>query len=42
MGGYDSLQDMTERLDAFVKERDWNQFHSIKISLRQSALKQQN
>ena len=30
MGGYDTLQDMNERLDAFVKERDWNQFHSIK------------
>ena len=30
MSDGDSLANIMERLDSFVKERDWNQFHSIK------------
>lgn len=30
MSDGDSLANIMQRLDSFVRERDWNQFHSIK------------
>jgi dCTP diphosphatase len=30
MSGVDTLANITAKLDEFVNERDWNQFHSIK------------
>ena len=30
MSDEDSLANIMQRLDSFVRERDWNQFHSIK------------